>query len=150
MRTWEPRVWPVAAARCGSRAVPASPRCQHPAAAGRQHRPLGSSFYLLGLVNPASPPLTFLSFLSVYWAPVSSANSRSSSVPPVSFPASSQAAAHQLPAMRILEPVLLRLAPRTHLLSVSASSGRSGHSPGAKAGRVRRIQLGHLSKMVSL
>lgn len=150
MRTWEPRVWPVAAARCGSRAVPASPRCQHPAAAGRQHRPLGSSFYLLGLVNPASPPLTFLSFLSVYRAPVSSANSRLSSVPPMSFPASSQAAAHQLPAMRILEPVLLRLAPRTHLLSVSASSGRSGHSPGAKAGRVRRIQLGHLSEMVSL
>lgn len=33
---------------------------------------------------------------------------------------------------------------------VSASSGRSGHSPGAKAGRVRRIQLGHLSEMVSL
>ena len=54
---------------------------------------------------------TDLSFLPVYWAPVSSANSRSSSVPPVSFPASSQAAAHQLPAMRVWEPVLLRLVP---------------------------------------
>lgn len=45
-------------------------------------------------------PSTDLSFLpSVYRAPrFSGANSRLSSVPPMSFPASSQAAAHQLPA----------------------------------------------------
>ena len=110
---------------------------------------LGSSFHLLGLVNPASPPLTFLSFLFT------------------GRPFPVQTAAHpQFPLCLFQPPVRLQpisylpcafenqcscaLFPHASPLCLSASSGCSGHSLGTKAGRVRRTQLGHLSETVSL